>query len=113
MSDEPSFAGGEPVWHCFIPIVLIVLAWVIRDSYKQHRRQNKNSEDEVNFVSWAVIAVIVASFINAGHGGSVIRPTVSPAIWLLLAAFSVVIRGGPIGGDIARGKPSQGHFPAE
>ncbi|MEI8173762.1 MAG: hypothetical protein WCH07_09815 [Deltaproteobacteria bacterium] len=72
---------------------VIALTLVFKDTYKKYRLQDKTLGNESLFVIWAVISVLAASFINAIHGGSVIRPLVSPAIWLLAASYSVVVSG--------------------
>ncbi len=74
-------------------LYIIAMIYALWNTYNKYLLQPREYTANSLFVVWAVLAVITASFVNAVHASTVIRPQVSPVIWLLAASYSVIVRG--------------------
>lgn len=78
----------------FSLIFSLMFLYSLRHSYVNCKKNSFIYFNNNLFVIWAVISMIIASFVSIAHTNAVIRPQINPILVISVAAFSVIIREG-------------------
>jgi len=95
ISDDTFFVQFLSQYGIVVSLMFFIfLFYSLWNSYRKCKQCNLKYFNSNLFGIAGVLAVIVASFLTFIHGGSLFRPQINPVIFILLGAYSVIIREG-------------------